>query len=191
MKYLLLILFIILSHYYVTAQDECNPDIEAPTFELPMYLTEGVVYPCLDSVPPLTDMTDQAVMDLVFATLVDNCLSPDVAPWYGPTLSGGTLDITDSSITYTFTGYDDGPNYNTQQITFYFQESCTALDIIEYQEANFKVYPNPNNGSFHVETEYPYRILDLNGNRVNHIGVVPSGVYLIQSNGKTIKVIVK
>ena len=189
MKKLLLILVLFNTNfdYRVMAQDPCDPDIEAPTFELPMYLTDGITYDCLDSVPLLTGPPYPDVMDLVFATLEDNCLSPDVPPWYGPTLSAGVLDMTDTSITYTFTGYDDGPNYNTQQITFYFLESCGEDSVNtgihpRYADASIMVYPNPSNGEFTVTSKKDYQVLSMTGQVMDKHNL-ESGVYLVRVGG--------
>lgn len=110
----------------INVQAQCDPDTIAPTFELPMYLTDGIVYPCLDSVPALWGPPYPDVADIVYGTLEDNCLNPNEPPWYGPSMTSSVLNQTDNSITYTFTASDDGPNYNTQSMTFYFESDCSA-----------------------------------------------------------------
>lgn len=107
---------------------QCNPDTQAPTFTVPTY--PDTIYPSLQDCPDYEE-----VLDLTYATLEDNCLSPDVAPWYGPTMvSTPGWDLTDTSITHRFAAYDDGPNWSDYQtVTFYFHPSGLGIPEISLE----------------------------------------------------------
>lgn len=125
MKYLTLIFMLFLIHYNTYGQ--CDPDLSPPTFELPLELTEGIVYECFDSVP-----SHETITDLVYMTLSDSCMGPDIPPCYcGPTMLSmvDPYELTDTSVTYKYQAYDHQDpairNWSEAQfITFYFGANC-------------------------------------------------------------------
>lgn len=132
MKKILLLTLSLITHVALVAQ--CDPDLSPPTFTLPLELTEGIVYPCLDSVPTHSDITT-----LVYMTLSDSCMGPNIPPCYcGPTLQSLSepFELTDTSITYQYIAYDwQDPTLRNwtfyEYITFYFESiSCTTIDTI-------------------------------------------------------------
>ena len=184
-----LLLFVLLFSMNIFAQVEppegCDNDTIAPTFTLPYYLADSI-YLDSASVPVLWNQAGTAISDIAFATLEDNCLSPEWPPWYGPTLTSGYLFCYPNCMTYTFTASDDAPNYNTQQITFHWLEDIVD-DIQEYAIEPFSVYPNPCYGTFLANREY--NIYDMIGRAVEQPLI--SGTYIVVSGSDVVQLIVR
>ena len=174
---------------------ECSEeggDTIAPQFTPPYYLADSI-YLNFESVPPLYNQAGTAVADLTFETMTDNCMMVYWPPcWCSATMSSGVLDQGEGWITYTFTAYDVSNNFNTQDITFYYEDIID--DISEQQEGDsctimqLFVYPNPSYGTFNVERAgkpCDYKVYDMARREVKppYVG----GAYLIISEGEVVK----
>lgn len=161
MKKLLLtyVLLLALIFSWISSFTQCNPDTIAPTFTVP---DNPIFVSTWDSVPTQSEATD-----LVYPTLEDNCLSPDVPPWYGPTLVTSIFAQTDTSIAYRFYAYDDGINYSPYQFLIYYVDSClydtvppvfipyppsqlSFTSILEFQLPEIEVQDNCNYGTLSI-----------------------------------------
>lgn len=147
--------------------DDCLNDTIAPTFSLPMYLTDGIIYPCLDSVPLLWGEPYPDIADIVFSTLIDNC-DPT------PSLTSSIFQVTNTLITYSFTSSDDSSNNLTQLLTFYFNENCDPSTSIE---------------EYNIKNNQEYELYNLNGKRVYY--PLERGIYLKRYKTHTEKILVK
>jgi len=167
-------------------------DDEAPQYTVPdpcdTLIFPGsidCIFPDFESVPPLYNQPGTAVADIVFNTMTDNCLSPDVAPWYGPTMTSGTLDEGEDWITYSFTAYDDEFNSNTQEITFHWDGTVGIHEI--YKDPLY-VFPNPSTGEFTCNR--PYKLYTLWGIEVEEGMELSPGIYLVVTDIGTRRLII-
>ena len=195
----LLLIFAILFSFSLIAQvqpPECSEpggDTEAPQFTVPdpcdTIIFPGSVnciFPNFESVPPLYNQPGTAVADIVFETMTDNCMMVYWPPcWCSATMSSGVLDQGEGYIIYSFTAYDVSGNYNTQQITFNYEELVD--DIPEYAIERLRVWPNPSNGTFSVNKP-DYKVFNVEGKQVEQ--PLNNGAYVIVSEGQTFKLIV-
>ena len=77
---------------------------------------------------------------------------------------------------------------------------CNHLSIVEPQIASLRVYPNPTNGMLYINTENDVRLklynlqgsllLETTGKQID-MSAYSQGIYILQVNGKTIKVVKK
>lgn len=158
-----------------TVPDPCNTDLFPGSIDC--------IFPSYDDVPPLWGPPYPDVADIVFETLSDNCLSADVAPWYGPTLTSGVLDMGDTWVTYTFTANDDEWNTNTQDMTFNWD---IGLHVPEYNLGDLRVFPNPSNGVFFCSEKY--KVYTLGG--VEVFRPFNPGMYILKGESNRVTPII-
>jgi extracellular elastinolytic metalloproteinase len=109
------------------------------------------------------------------------------------------------SQTYTVTGTDANGCVNTAMVTQVF-DNCTAIKTLAAQATIFSVYPNPNSGSFVVETSETAVLTVLNsvgqvvhqqtttGSKTNiSLDHLANGIYFVKvtanGNNQTVKII--
>ena len=170
-------------------------DAEAPTFDIfdpcDTDLFPGSVdciFPSLEDVPLLWGPPYPDIADMVFETMLDNCLPSDasIPPWYSATMSSGVLEQGEDFITYTFTAYDDEFNAETKQMTFYFEANPLGIQV--HYALNLEVYPNPSNGMFTCNEEY--EIFTLKGQSASE--PLSSGTYILKGeSGRVTRIIIQ
>ena len=170
-------------------------DAEAPTFDVfdpcDTDLFPGsidCIFPSLEDVPLLWGPPYPDLFDMVFETMLDNCLPSEanIPPWYSATMSSGVLEQGEDFIIYTFSAYDDEFNTNTQTMTFNFESNPLGIQI--HYALNLEVYPNPSNGKFNCNEEY--EIFTLNGQQT--FEPLAPGTYILRGeSGRVTRIIIQ
>lgn len=174
----------------------------------------GIYEVCVDTITPVITITPSGIVTVSPGTKVTftaTIVNGGASPYYTWLRNGVPVGVTDQAYTAT-AGIDFisgtlisvatfGANENPCMDDGYIKSIPTQMEITmgigaaQSSNTDFKIYPNPNNGDFTIETanakDYTLNILDLTGRTVHSIllsgssntlnlsGKIPSGTYLL------------